>query len=190
MPTNVKPKRGKARATAITQDSVAGRLAGAYARARNDAPATHPPRLSLSVQNAVDAEPLPATSTLRRWISRALHRDATMTVRFVGSAEGRALNRRYRGRDYPTNVLTFVYDDGGSGTPVQGDLVLCVPVLKREARAQDKTLRAHCAHLVVHGTLHLQGYDHESDKDATVMEALETRTLAALGYSDPYDETR
>ena len=113
-----------------------------------------------------------------------------MTVRFVGAAEGRTLNRQYRGRNYATNVLTFVYDDGENGAPVRGDLVLCVPVLKREARAQDKALRAHCAHLVVHGTLHLQGYDHESDKDATVMEALETRTLAALGYSDPYDETR
>ena len=117
-------------------------------------------------------------------------------MRFVGATEGRALNRQFRGRDTATNVLTFVYDgvynDGraGSNGPVTGDLVLCVPVLQREAREQHKTLRAHCVHLVVHGTLHLQGYDHESGKDATVMEALETRLLASLGYPDPYDETR
>ena len=111
-----------------------------------------------------------------------------MTLRFVGAAEGRALNRQYRGRDYATNVLTFVYDDAGGRGPVAGDLVLCVPVLQREAREQKKTLRAHCAHLVVHGTLHLQGYDHESDKDARVMEALETELLAASGYRDPYEQ--
>lgn len=113
-----------------------------------------------------------------------------MTLRFVGAAEGRALNRQYRGRDTATNVLTFVYDDTAGHGPVSGDLVLCVPVLRREAREQKKTLRAHCVHLVVHGTLHLQGYDHENDKDARVMEALETDLLAALGYRDPYAETR
>lgn len=113
-----------------------------------------------------------------------------MTLRFVGAAEGRALNRQYRNRDYATNVLTFVYDDAGSSGRVAGDLVLCVPVLRREAREQQKTLRAHCVHLVVHGTLHLQGHDHENDKDARVMEALETDLLAALGYRDPYEQTR
>ena len=113
-----------------------------------------------------------------------------MTIRFVGTAEGRALNRQYRGRDYATNVLTFVYDDARGNGPVAGDLVLCVPVLQREAREQKKSLRAHCVHLVVHGTLHLQGYDHENDKDARVMEAMETDLLAALGYRDPYEVTR
>ena len=173
MPTNDRPRRGQSATIAP-------------ARAR----------LSLSIQRASRADGLPATSTLRRWISRALFRDAEMTVRFVGAAEGRALNRQYRGRDTATNVLTFVYDgvynDGpaGSNGPVIGDLVLCVPVLQREAREQKKTLRAHCVHLVVHGTLHLQGYDHENDKDARVMEALETDLLAALGYRDPYEETR
>ena len=111
-----------------------------------------------------------------------------MTLRFVGTAEGRALNRQYRNRDYATNVLTFVYDDAPANGPVTGDLVLCVPVLQREAREQHKTLRAHCVHLVVHGTLHLQGYDHENDRDARVMEALETDLLAALGYRDPYEQ--
>jgi probable rRNA maturation factor len=154
------------------------------------------PRLDLSVQQAVAADGLPARSTLRRWIARALGpgaKSAAITLRFVGTTEGRRLNREFRNRDYATNVLTFVYDDAHAvpaGDAVSGDLVLCVPVLKREARAQKKSLRSHCAHLVIHGTLHLQGYDHESDKDATVMEALETRLLATLGYSDPYDEAR
>lgn len=112
-----------------------------------------------------------------------------MTLRFVGSAEGRRLHREFRGGDYATNVLTFVYDPG-LGNALSGDLVLCVPVLKREARQQKKTLRAHCAHLVIHGALHLQGYDHVSDKDARVMEALETRLLGTLGYGDPYEERR
>nr|AUN37352.1 metal-dependent hydrolase YbeY [uncultured bacterium] len=142
------------------------------------------------MQKSVDADGLPATSTLRRWIRHALEpqlASAMMTVRFVNSREGRALNARYRGRDYATNVLTFVYDDAKNGGALAGDLVLCVPVLQREARAQKKTLRQHCAHLVVHGALHLQGYDHETDKDATVMEARETRLLAELGYGDPYE---
>jgi len=106
-------------------------------------------------------------------------------VRFVGGREGRALNARHRGRDYPTNVLTFVYDDT---VPLSGDLVLCVPVLRREAREQGKTFRAHCAHLVIHGMLHLQGYDHARAADARRMEAREKRVLARLGYPDPYPE--
>lgn len=165
------------------------------------APATtksKPPRsrLRLSVQHAVAAAGLPARSTLRRWIICALASHVTavsMTLRFVGAAEGRRLNREFRQSDHATNVLTFVYDSthqNDAKDALAGDLVLCVPVLKREARTQRKSLRAHCAHLVIHGTLHLQGYDHDSDKDATVMEALETRLLATLGYSDPYDETR
>ena len=166
------------------------RATGAKATGAQPTSAPVKPRLSLSIQTASRAAGLPATSTLRRWISRALVRDSTMTLRFVGAAEGRALNRQYRGRDYATNVLTFIYTDASDDGPVTGDLVLCVPVLRREAREQKKTLRAHCAHLVIHGTLHLQGHDHESDKDARVMEAIETELLAALGYRDPYEETR
>ena len=153
---------------------------------------TAPPRLRLGVQVAVAATGLPVRSTLRRWLLCALRRDATLTVRFVGTAEGRRLNRDFRGRDYATNVLTFVYDEApaarrrGARAPLAGDIALCVPVLRREARAAGKPLRAHCAHLVIHGALHLQGYDHENAKDAKVMEALETRLLAALGYGDPY----
>jgi probable rRNA maturation factor len=133
-----------------------------------------------------DAGDLPVRSTLRRWLLRALKRDATVTLRFVGEAEGRRLNRTFRGTDHATNVLTFVYDAGSAGAPINGDIALCVPVLRREARARSKTLRAHCAHLAVHGMLHLQGYDHESTKDAKVMEALEAGLLASLGYADPY----
>ena len=145
--------------------------------------------LALSVQHATARDGLPANSTLRRWLSRALTRDAAMTLRFVGNAEGRRLNREFRGRDYATNVLTFVYESGDT-KPLSGDLVLCVPVLKREAREQRKTFREHCAHLVIHGALHLQGYDHASGKDARVMEALETRLLGTLGYGDPYEDNR
>ena len=141
------------------------------------------PRLSLAVQAATADADLPHASTLRRWLRAALSRDARVTVRFVGGREGRALNARHRGRDYPTNVLTFVYDDT---VPLSGDLVLCVPVLRREAREQGKTFRAHCAHLVIHGMLHLQGYDHARAADARRMETHERRILARLGYADPY----
>jgi probable rRNA maturation factor len=135
---------------------------------------------------AAGAGDLPARSTLRRWVLRALTRDAAITLRFIGAAEGRRLNRAFRGKDYATNVLTFVHDGGAAGAPRAGDIALCVPVLRREARAGRRTLRAHCAHLVIHGILHLEGFDHESAKDAKVMEALEARLLATLGYGDPY----
>lgn len=149
-------------------------------RARRTAKA---PALALAVQYAQPAEGLPVRATLRRWALAALERDAEVTIRFVGAREGRALNARWRGRDYATNVLTFVYDDA---SPLAGDIALCVPVLRREAREQAKTLRAHCAHLVVHGLLHLQGYDHDGDAEAGVMEARESAVLAALGHPDPY----
>ena len=141
------------------------------------------PRLTLSVQAAGPFDALPHRTTLRRWMQAALTRDAHVTLRFVGAREGRALNARYRARDYPTNVLTFVYDDV---EPLAGDLVLCVPVVRREAREQGKSFRAHCAHLVIHGMLHLQGFDHERAAEARRMEARETRVLAGLGYPDPY----
>jgi probable rRNA maturation factor len=140
-------------------------------------------KLKLSVQVATRDGDLPHRSTLRRWASASLSRDARVTLRFVGSREGRALNASYRRRDYPTNVLTFVYDDE---MPLSGDVVLCVPVLRREARSQGKSFRAHCAHLVIHGMLHLQGYDHERAADARRMEAREKAVLARLGYPDPY----
>ena len=140
-------------------------------------------RLALTVQRVADPAGLPADATLRRFVRVALDRDARVTLRIVDGREGRALNRRHRGRDHATNVLTFVYDGGAS---LDGDIVLCAPVVRKEARAQRKALAAHYAHLVIHGMLHLQGYDHERDDDAASMEAREVALLRDLGYGDPY----
>ncbi|ATE58660.1 rRNA maturation RNase YbeY [Thauera sinica] len=154
-----------------------------------------PPVLSLSVQRAVEGDDkanAPKKNHIRRWAQAALQGDAEITVRFVGEEEGRRLNREFRGKDNATNVLTFSYGEGEmlaaaeTGAPLTGDLVLCVPVVVREAAEQGKTLEAHFAHLVVHGMLHLQGYDHLEDAEAERMEALETQILRGLGYADPY----
>ena len=154
-----------------------------------------PPVLTLSVQRAVDGDDkanAPKKNHIRRWAQAALQGDAEVTVRFVGEEEGQRLNREFRGKDYATNVLTFSYGEGEmlaaaeTGAPLTGDLVLCVPVVVREAVEQGKTLEAHFAHLVVHGMLHLQGYDHIDETDAGRMEALETQILRRLGYADPY----
>lgn len=141
------------------------------------------PALSLSVQYASNAPDLPTRVQVRRWVRAALDADAVVTVRFVDAIEGRALNAEFRGKDYPTNVLTFVYDDDA---PRAGDVVLCAPIVQREAQAQDKPLAAHYAHLVVHGMLHLQGFDHERAADAAVMEAREVAILDRIGVADPY----
>jgi probable rRNA maturation factor len=147
------------------------------------AKAKTPAALSLSVQYASNANDLPTRAQVRRWARAALLADAVVTVRFVDPIEGRALNAEFRGKDYATNVLTFVYDDD---EPRAGDIVLCAPVVRKEADAQGKRLAAHYAHLVVHGMLHLQGFDHEHAGDAAVMEARETAILARLGLADPY----
>ena len=119
-----------------------------------------------------------------RWIRHALALDAEITVRIVDEDEGRQLNRDYRHKDYATNVLTFDY---AQEPLVLADLVLCAPVVKREAREQNKTLEEHYAHLLVHGTLHAQGWDHEtSEQDAQEMEAYETAILQELGFANPY----
>ena len=119
-----------------------------------------------------------------RWIRHALESDAEITVRIVGSEEGQALNRDYRQKDYATNVLTFDYT---RAPVVTADLVLCAPIIAKEAKDNKKTLRDHYAHLLVHGTLHAQGWDHEtSQKDAEAMEAREVATLARLGVKNPY----
>ena len=119
-----------------------------------------------------------------RWIRHALADDAEITVRIVDAEECRALNRDYRKKDYATNVLTFDY---AQAPVVVADLVLCAPVVEREAREQGKSLQAHYAHLLVHGTLHAQGWDHEtSEQDAREMEAYETDILRELGFDDPY----
>ncbi|WP_332825862.1 rRNA maturation RNase YbeY [Ramlibacter sp.] len=121
---------------------------------------------------------------VRHWMAMALLRPAEIAVRIVGSEEGQSLNRQYRGKDYATNVLTFDYT---REPVVSADLVLCGPVVEREAREQGKTLEAHYAHLLVHGTLHAQGYDHEADeREAAEMEAVEVLLLGALGYPNPY----
>lgn len=120
-----------------------------------------------------------------RWMRMALANNAEITVRVVGITEGRKLNNGYRHKDYATNVLTFDY---AQEPVVMADLVLCAPVVAREASAQGKTLEEHYAHLLVHGTLHAQGYEHETDeKDALEMEALEVLLMESMGYGNPYD---
>lgn len=143
------------------------------------------PKISLAVQYVSTLDELPTRTQLRRWVGIASQRNLGMTLRIVDEAEGRALNLAYRGKDYATNVLTFVYDEGESLT---GDVVICAPVVAREAMQQNKLLRMHYAHLTIHATLHLQGYDHENDADAEQMEARETALMLKLHYPDPYQE--
>lgn len=146
------------------------------------------PALSLSLQFARDTvarahrDHLPRHK-VARWIRAALQREGELTVRVVGADEGLTLNRDYRTGDHATNVLTFDY---AHEPVVCADLVLCAPVIDAEALDLGVSLEAHYAHLLVHGTLHAQGYDHERDEDAVVMEARETEVLRALGYADPY----
>ena len=143
-----------------------------------------PPELRLSLQQP-DARhrTVLARHRVARWIRAALAAPAEITVRIVDEAEARALNREFRAQDHATNVLTFDYQR----TPVvMADLVLCAPVVAREAREQRKTLAAHYAHLLVHGTLHAQGWDHPRATEARAMEARETAVLASLGIADPY----
>ncbi|OQA33624.1 MAG: Endoribonuclease YbeY [Betaproteobacteria bacterium ADurb.Bin341] len=142
-------------------------------------------RLDLSVQYACHAEGLPLRAEFRRWARAALAGGGQITIRLVNVEEGRELNREYRHKDYATNVLSFPYD---TEPRLLGDLVICPEVVVREAVEQGKTLESHYAHLVVHGMLHLQGYDHETgEQDALAMENEETRIMAALGYPDPYN---
>jgi probable rRNA maturation factor len=134
------------------------------------------------IQRASRAAHIPPDGTLRKWAAAALRRAASVTLRYVGEAEARSLNLEYRGRDYATNVLTFIYET----RPLAGDVVICAPVVAREAKAQRKSARAHHAHLLVHGLLHLQGLDHEEEREAARMEARERAILARLGFPDPY----
>ncbi len=145
-------------------------------------PARPPLTLSLQFADKSDRPALPRHK-VARWIRAALDTPAEITVRIVGAEEGQALNRDYRQRDYPTNVLTFDY----SHAPVViADLVLCAPVVQREAREQSRPLEAHYAHMLVHGTLHAQGHDHEDEAEAGLMEARESELMQALGFADPY----
>jgi probable rRNA maturation factor len=148
--------------------------------------------LSLSVGYAARRAGVPAPASFRRWVEAALRgarrRKATeLSIRIVDTAEGRALNRDYRGKDYATNVLSFPAElPPGVDLPLIGDLAICAPVVAREAAEQGKDPRDHWAHMTVHGVLHLLGYDHIEDAEAEAMEALETRILAGLGIADPY----
>lgn len=151
-------------------------------------------KLSLSVQYPdTRLQDVLTRPLLRQWVKAALLAPAQITLRFVDAEEGRVLNRNYRGKDYATNVLTFAYseDDEEFGEveelgDVQADIIFCTEVLQREAAEQQKSLEAHAAHLVVHGMLHAQGYDHESDDEAEEMETLEIEILATLGFPNPY----
>ena len=150
-------------------------------------------KLSLSVQYP-DArlESSITRQKIRRWVQAALLGPAELTIRFVDAAEGQALNRDYREKDYATNVLTFAYNEGeelAEDEPTRADIILCTDVLEREAGEQKKTVEEHTAHLVVHGVLHAQGYDHENDEEANEMEQFERDILEALGYPDPYAES-
>lgn len=143
-------------------------------------------KLSLSVQYASQCKVLPTRQQFRRWVKVALQQDLLCTLRLVDEHEGRTLNKDFRGKDYATNVLTFVYDDT---LPLSGDIVICAPVVEKEAEEQGKLLLAHYAHMTLHSVLHLQGYDHENEKDSAVMEKLETALMLKLGYPAPYDVT-
>ena len=141
--------------------------------------------MPFTVQRASRASHIPSDRRLRAWASAALAKNADVTVRYVAGAEARRLNRRFRGKDCATNVLSFPYG-GAQGGAVAGDIVVCAPVVAREAREQGKSIEAHHAHLLVHGLLHLQGYDHERERDARRMERREREVLAQLGFPDPY----
>lgn len=146
-------------------------------------------RIDLAVQRASAHEPLPDDEDFERWVRAVLSERAAaeLSIRIVDEDESRALNRRYRGRDYATNVLSFPADlPGELEIGLLGDIVICAPRVAAEAREQGKAEQAHWAHLTVHGVLHLLGYDHQREADAQEMEGLEVRLLAALGYDDPY----
>ena len=146
-------------------------------------------KLKLTVQYAenilLHLKEIPTSIQFRKWLKAGLKQDAEITLRIVEEIEGRRYNRDFRGKDYATNVLTFVYE---STPPLSGDIVLCATVIEKEANQQHKGLLAHYAHLTVHSALHMQGYMHESHKNAAIMEQLETKIITRLGFDDPYQE--
>lgn len=147
----------------------------------------------IDIESNSQSQHIPALPELEHWIGAALQsqqfEDAEVSVYIVDEAEGQELNAQYRGKDYPTNVLSFPADIAEEvGIPLLGDLVVCAPVVEREAQEQGKTLSAHWAHMLVHGTLHLVGFDHIEDDEAEIMEALETQIVTGLGYPAPYQD--
>jgi probable rRNA maturation factor len=143
------------------------------------------PQLDFSLQLASQAADIPSASQFKRWVRAALRVETSLAIRIVDAEEGRQLNASYRGKDYATNVLTFPLTEEPL---LMGDIVICAPVVAREAREQGKPLLAHYAHMTVHGVLHLHGYDHEVDAQADLMEAIEVATLHKLGFANPYAE--
>ena len=141
------------------------------------------PNIQLSLQVASEQSDIPSKAQFKKWGKAALRVDTEVTIRIVDEIEGRSLNFTYRGKDYATNVLTFPLTEEPY---LMGDIIICAPVVAAEAKAQHKTLEAHYAHLTVHGILHLHGYDHEVDEQATLMESIEVTTLMKLGYPSPY----
>ncbi|SRR5690554_13831 len=147
-------------------------------------------QLTVDFQNVFEGEGVPDELNIQAWAELAWQGDdpSEVTIRIVGTEESQALNHQYRGKDKPTNVLSFPFEaPAGITVPLAGDLVICAPVVETEAQEQHKDPVAHWAHMVVHGMLHLQGYDHIEDDDAEVMEALEIRLLAQLGFINPYE---
>jgi probable rRNA maturation factor len=146
---------------------------------------------AVDVQYAVSADGIPGDAAIRQWVAQALPAEkaaAELTVRIVDEAEMTALNRQYRGKDGPTNVLSFPYEAiPGIDSKLLGDVVICAPVVASESVAQGKQLEEHWAHIVIHGVLHLLGYDHQKEAHAASMESTETELLAGLGYANPYD---
>lgn len=141
------------------------------------------PKLKIATQYASTLANLPAPRQLRKWAKAAINVDTEVTIRIVDMQEALQLNSQYRGKDYPTNVLTFPITE----TPhLMGDIIICAAVVEMEASAQNKSIEAHYAHLTVHGILHLHGYDHETEAQATLMESIEISILAKLGYANPY----
>lgn len=144
------------------------------------------------VRGTTEAQGVPATRTLKAWVRAALadvRPNAQLTLRIVGVPESQQLNEQYRGKRGPTNVLSFPFEaPAGVKLPLLGDIVICAPVVMREAHEQGKAVDAHWCHIVIHGVLHLLGYDHIKDADARVMEEQEKSVLRALGYPDPYAE--
>ena len=149
-----------------------------------------PVQLEFSVTYGLPRAGLPSSASFRRWVAATLQGRilrADLALRLVDEREGRALNQHYRGKPHPTNVLSFPAElPKGVKLPILGDIVLCAPLVAREAREQRKPLNAHYAHLTVHGVLHLLGFDHNDERDAEAMEAIERQILAGLGVADPY----
>ena len=149
-------------------------------------------KLALELQCATTVAGLPAQDDFRRWAEAALagrRAEAELLIRLVDAAESRELNRRYRGKDRSTNVLSFPADlPSVVKSPLLGDLVICAPLVAQEAREQGKDTEHHWAHLVVHGVLHLVGYDHQNETEAVTMEAAERKILAGMGLPDPYQQ--